>query len=155
MFERFNCSVALRSPAHITLISPFWMKPELEAELQISIDTFTRSPHDFEIELQNFSFFKPRVVFINVNESNNLIQLQQELFSWLMNTNGFRIKKDERPFHPHMTIATRDLRKKIFYEAWEIFRDKRYYAEWNVSGVSLLRHNNKNWDVIYTSQFNN
>ncbi len=61
--------------------------------------------------------------------------------------------KEDRPFHPHLTIATRDLRKKAFYEAWEHFKKKEYAAEWITEGISLLRHNKKNWDVLFTSQF--
>jgi hypothetical protein len=52
-----------------------------------------------------------------------------------------------------MSLATRDLYKKAFYEAWEIFSVKKYEASWEVNGISLLRHNKKNWDVIFTSQF--
>ncbi len=33
MLEKYQCEAALRSPAHITLIPPFWMKPELEKDL--------------------------------------------------------------------------------------------------------------------------
>jgi len=50
-------------------------------------------------------------------------------------------------------LATRDLYKKAFQEAWEIFSKKKYEALWMVSGISLLRHNKKNWDVIFTSQY--
>jgi 2'-5' RNA ligase len=153
MLDRFGCSIALRSPAHITLIPPFWLNPELEAKLMESISSFAGSQHPFEIELQNFSFFKPRVIFVAVSENTQLQQLQKDLADYLMHNFTFPVKKEERPFHPHVTIATRDLHKKTFYEAWEIFRDKKYSAPWEASGISILRHNKKNWDVISTSQF--
>lgn len=153
MFDRFNCSVALRSPAHITLIPPFWMNPELEAELQESIRSFADSQNAFEIELQNLSFFKPSVIFVEVIKNDKLLQLHENLTSCLIDKDHFHIKKDERPFHPHITIAARDLQKKAFYEAREIFKDKKYYARWQAGSISILRHNKKNWDVVATSQF--
>src|SRR6185436_16676574 len=101
----------------------------------------------------HFSHFKPRVIFIDVLQNERLENLQNALFSHLLSDNTYPLKKDERPFHPHVTIATRDLHKKSFYEAWEHFKEKKYEAEWVTEGISLLRHNKKNWDVIATSQF--
>jgi 2'-5' RNA ligase len=65
----------------------------------------------------------------------------------------YKIKIENRPFHPHITIATRDMAKSVFAEAWPLFKDKEHQAEWEASGLSVLRHNQKNWDVIHTSQF--
>ena len=79
--------------------------------------------------------------------------LYQSFADFIISQNKFPIKKDDRSFHPHVTLATRDLYKKAFQEAWEIFSKKKYEALWIVNGISLLRHNKKNWDVIFTSQF--
>jgi 2'-5' RNA ligase len=153
MKERFGCEVALRSPAHITLIPPFWMKDEMENDLISALDNFSKSESGFDIVLRNFNHFKPKVIFIDVVKNGSLISLQQTLENYLISTEKIPIKKDDRPFHPHVTIATRDLHKKAFYEAWEYFKDKNYEAEWLAQEISILRHNKKNWDVIHTSQF--
>jgi 2'-5' RNA ligase len=71
----------------------------------------------------------------------------------LISEKVYPLEKDDRPFHPHVTIATRDLYKKSFYESWDHFKEKKYKAEWIAKDLSLLRHNKKNWDVIATSQF--
>jgi len=153
MKERFGCEAALRSPAHITLISPCWMKEELEDNLRNSLSEFSGAKNRFVIHLNNFSYFKPKVVFIDVAQSEKLENLQNGLFRFLVSENTYPFEKDERPFHPHITIATRDLHKKSFYEAWEFFKGKKYEVEWMAESVSILRHNKKNWDVIATSQF--
>ena len=154
MKEKYKCEVALKSPAHITLIPPFWMNPELENILIDSINKFSSGRNGFNIHLNNFSCFKPRVIFVNVEENDLLSELLQNLEQFLITAGNFSINKEDRPFHPHVTIATRDLYKKAFYEAWEYFYEKKYEAGWESSGISLLRHNQKNWDVIATSQFN-
>jgi 2'-5' RNA ligase len=148
MKERYLCEVALRSPAHVTLVPPFWMKPDLEKELTEVITDFSKRQQPFSVQFNNFSHFKSRVIFIDVVLNERLLQLKDELFVFLQKNGRFPLKEDKRPFHPHVTIATRDLHKKDFEEAWEYFKEKKYAADWNVQNISLLKHNGKNWDVI-------
>jgi len=155
MKEHFNCEVALRSPAHITLVPPFWMNDELEDKLREAISLFAQRQTSFEISLKDFAAFKPRVIYVNVLPNPSLQDLHFQLQEFLVAKISFPIKKEERPFHPHVTIATRDLHKSSFYEAWEIFKDKKYEVTSIISSISLLRHNQKNWDVVFTSQFSN
>jgi 2'-5' RNA ligase len=150
--DHFDCTVALKSPAHLTLIPPFWMKDDLESDLVNSIKGFSITKHKFEITLKDFAGFNPKVIFVDVVKSEMLHGLHQSFNEFIFQQNKFPIKKDDRPFHPHVTLATRDLYKKGFQEAWEIFFNKKYEAFWMVNGISLLRHNKKNWDVIFTSQ---
>jgi 2'-5' RNA ligase len=153
MKERFGCLVALRSPAHITLIPPFWLDETTEDELKKTIQSFSKSQNQFEIRLKNFSAFKPRVIYVDVLPNEQLQSLHDDLEEYLIAKNRFSISKEERPLHPHISIAARDLHKKAFGEAWEIFRGKKYESSWIASGISLLKHNQKNWDVIFTSQY--
>ena len=151
--EHFQCIVALKSPAHITLVPPCWMKEELEDDLIRSISAFSNSKNRFEITLKNFAAFKPNVIYVDVLKNEILNDLHESLNDFIDQQNKFPQKKEDRSFHPHVTLATRDLYKKAFYEAWETFYEKKYEAKWMVNGISLLRHNKKNWDVIFTSQF--
>ena len=150
--EKFGCTVALKSPAHITLIPPFWMKEELETALISSITDFSATKNKFEVVLKDFAAFKPRVIYVDVLKNEALNDLGTSLNKFILNQDKFPVKKEDRPFHPHVTLATRDLHKKAFYEAWESFSIKKYESCWLVNGISLLRHNKKNWDVIFTSQ---
>jgi 2'-5' RNA ligase len=151
--ESYGCTVALKSPAHITIIPPFWMKEELQNELITSMIKFSHLINKFEIALKDFNAFKPRTIFINVTKNDPLNTLYGSFADFLNDQNKFPIKKEDRPFHPHVTLATRDLHKKAFYEAWDIFSQKKFEASWTAKGISLLKHNKKNWDVIFTSQF--
>jgi len=151
--EHYECTIALKSPAHITIIPPFWMNEKLENDVINSIREFSITKTKFEIILKNFAAFPPKVIFVDVVKSEILNGLYQSFADFIISQNKFPIKKEDRPFHPHVTLATRDLYKKAFHEAWEIFSKKKYEALWIVNGISLLRHNKKNWDVIFTSQF--
>jgi 2'-5' RNA ligase len=153
MQEHFGCTVALRSPAHITLIPPFWMDEALEKDLEATISEFSKGQTGFKIDLKDFSAFKPKVIYVDVPKNEFLQTLHPQLQNFLAGSEKYPVKIEERSFHPHVTIAGRDLHKKDFYKAWEIFKEKKYKAAWNINGVSLLKHNQKNWDVIFTSQF--
>jgi 2'-5' RNA ligase len=155
MKEHYGCVVALRSPAHITLIPPFWMDESLQSKLISDISEFSTGKNSIGINLKNFSAFKPRVIFLYVEPNNQLQQLHADLQTFLISKSSFPIEVDEKPFTAHLTIATRDLYKKAFHEAWEVFKEKKYTASWNVQGISLLRHDEKKWEVIFTSHFIN
>jgi 2'-5' RNA ligase len=155
MKERFGCLVALRSPAHITLIPPFWLDEKKEHQLKDAIGEFSQSCAPFEITLKDFSAFKPRVIYVDVTPNQELQSLHGRLEEFLLAKKLFPINKGERPLRPHMSIATRDLHKKAFHKAWEIFEEKKYENSWIVSGISILRHDQKKWDVIFTSHFTN
>src|ERR1700704_4703204 len=72
MKEKFGCMVALRSPAHVTLIPPFWMKEEMENELIQSLNEFSAHQNQLMIQLKNFSSFKPGVLFVDVIKNEQL-----------------------------------------------------------------------------------
>jgi 2'-5' RNA ligase len=150
--EHYGCIVALKSPAHITLIPPFWMNEELENDLINSITEFSVSKKKFEITLKDFAAFKPRVIYVDILKNEILDRLHNSFSDFIDKQSKYPAKKEDHPFHPHVTLATRDLYKKDFYEAWEIFAKRKYQALWLVDGISLLRHNKKNWDVVFTSQ---
>jgi 2'-5' RNA ligase len=152
MHEKYNCKVGLKSPAHITLIPPFWMQPESEQQLISDIEAISSSVQPFTVETKNFSSFKPRTIFIDVVVGKELKSLKEIVDKFFLQA-SYKMKIDTRPFHPHITIATRDLHKKDFHEAWPVFETKKFSAEWEASGLSLLRHNSINWDVIHTSEF--
>ena len=129
------------------------MNEESENDLINSINEFSGIKNKFEIIVKDFGAFKPKVIFVDMKKSEQLSELYNSFNDFILNQNKFPIKKDDRHFHPHITLATRDLYKKAFREAWEIFSKKKYEASWIVNGISLLRHNKKNWDVLFTSQF--
>ncbi len=150
--EHYNCLVGLKSPAHITLLPPFWMNEALEPALISDINKFSTSETRFDIVLKDFGAFKPKTIFVNVVKRQRLNDLFVSFSDFIDEQNKYPVKKDDRVFYPHVTLATRDLHKKAFYEASEIFSMKKYEATWIVNGISLLRHDKKNWDVIFTSQ---
>ncbi|MGB8195003.1 MAG: RNA 2',3'-cyclic phosphodiesterase [Chitinophagaceae bacterium] len=145
MRDHFACTVALRSPAHITLIPPFWMDEELESELAQGVGKFAKRSYPFDIRLKNFDAFKPRVIFVHVEENKMLEELKDSLENFLVSKNKYPIKKESRPFHAHLTIANRDLRKKDFAPAFEHFSKIEFEHSFPALAITLFRHNGSEW----------
>src|SRR6187397_1356574 len=81
--ERYECSIALKSPSHITIIPPFWMNDELENDLINSIREFSITKTKFGITLQNFAAFRPKVIFVDVVKSEILNGLYQSFTEFI------------------------------------------------------------------------
>ena len=152
MADKYNCRVGLKSPAHITIISPFWMEEEKEDKLKADVNNISASSQPFLVSTNNFSAFKPRTIFIAVKENQQLKKIKKKADENFLSSD-YKIKIESRPFHPHITIATRDLHKKDFVEAWPHFENKIFIEEFKAAGLSLLKHNGRNWDVVYTAEF--
>ena len=136
MLQHFNCKVALKSPAHITLIPPFIMPNEMQPDIEEQLQLFSARQQSFTIQLKNFAAFKPRVLYVHVQPNTHLSDLQANLEAFLLQHKHFPIKKEERSFHPHVTIANRDLQKEDFPLAWQHFQqvlsptERRNYVVW-------------------------
>lgn len=152
MLDRYNCKVGLKSPAHITLVPPFWMEDEKEEQLIADINSLSNHLHPFSIATNNFSAFKPKTIFIALTPNEELNEVKKATDDLFKNNSFYNIKIETRPLHPHITIATRDLFKKSFHEIWPWFAEKKILEEWTAEGISILKHNKKNWEVIHTSQ---
>ena len=153
MQQKYNCRVGLKSPAHITLVPPFWMEQNKEQHLLRDIDLISSRYSPFIIVTDNFSAFKLKTIFIALAPNKHLDEVKAATDNFFMNNLFYSIKTDTRSFHPHITIATRDLFKKDFFEIWPWFESQKFFEEWKAEGIAVLRHNKKNWDVIHTSQF--
>ena len=77
--EKYNSKAALNSPPHITLHMPFLWNEDKEKKLLTKLHEFARQYDPIKVCLDNFSSFPPRVIFMNVTESDALNELQRRL----------------------------------------------------------------------------
>lgn len=148
MQEKFGCKVALKSPAHITLIPPFWLKGDDENMLLEAISAFRSSIGEIDIHLQDFAHFSNRVLYISIKQNDLLNRIRRETEQHFIHTPGDIIKKDTRTYTPHITIANRDLKPGDFLKAWQHFSDKKFEENFTTSELSLLKLSPEKWNVI-------
>lgn len=144
--EHFKSAHALRSPPHITLFPPFKWRTSDVGDLDETLREFAAGEPSFFLGLKNFDCFSPRVIFIDVVESRELNELQERLRKRLDSDLNLK-NQDRRPYHPHMTVAFKDLKRSVFPKAWAYFDKQRYERFFAVKDITLLRHNGKYWEI--------
>jgi len=148
MKEQFGSVVALKSPAHITLIQPFWLEEDKEDALREFLQGFTSDMDELEIQLEDFSHFGKRILFVEVKENPSLEELKNQVENYFAISFADFIKKDDRPFHPHITIASRDLKPGDFDKAWLHFSKQTFQEKIYTRTISLLKLSGGKWNVI-------
>lgn len=146
--KQYQSKASLNSPPHITLHMPFEWKEEKETKLINTLRDFLKTQRAITLQLENFGCFEPRVIFINVIKNKLLDAFQRELHqAFKKELNLFNAYYRDLPFHPHITLAFRDLKKTQFYKAWEEFREKKIEYSFRAGQISLLKHDGKVWQV--------
>jgi 2'-5' RNA ligase len=146
---KYNSKASLNSPPHITLHMPFKWKESGECDLETQMQNFVRGREPITIHLKDFSSFPPKVIFINVEISAELKALQKDLERhFKKELNLFNAKYKDLPFHPHLTLAFRDLKKPNYQKAWEEFVGKSYEATFVADKIALLKHSGSVWEVF-------
>ncbi len=141
----FNSRHALKSPPHITLFPPFRLSEAQINQVTGVIEKYGQKHNQFEVKLQDFDFFPPRVVYLAVEENEDLIKLQKGLNQLLREDLKIEADRPDHNFNPHLTIAHRDLNKENFYRALEYFTNQTFEEFFKVEDMVLLRHDGKRW----------
>lgn len=147
--DTFNAKAALNSPPHITLHMPFRWKEEKEPLLVSKLGALIKQFDPLKVCIDGFGSFPPRVVFMNVVKSEPMELMQKQIERFCKKEfNLFNANYREEPFHPHITLAFRDLKKSTYATAWEEFKSKEYKAEFMADKIALLKHDGSRWHVL-------
>lgn len=148
--DQYNCKAPLRSPAHITLHMPVVLKVTKEKLLVEKLSAFAADKAAFDLQLDGFGAFAPRVIYTRVVPSDPLKVLQKALTDCMKRELGFfNADYKSRGYNPHITVAFRDLKKALFPAAWAEFEGKSFKAEFHVSSFWLLKHDGKVWQPYH------
>lgn len=138
---------ALKSPPHITLQPPFaWPEDEI-VSLKKCLSDFAAQQTPFSIDIQNFGAFSPRVIFVKPLKNRFLGQIFQNLSTALKRDLNLDNPRNRRPFHPHITIAHRDLAERDFPDVWAFFQEKNFERKFETDTLTLLRKVQGKWEI--------
>jgi len=152
--SKYNSKASLNSPPHVTLHMPFQWKEEKQNVLIEKLNRFTEKQNSFDLNFLNFNCFPPRVIYTDVVKNEKLEILQNELHRFCKRElNIFNANYKEHAYHPHLTLAFRDLKKQNFIIAWDEFKERKFEATFNVSVVTLLKHDGKKWNALLEFPF--
>ena len=144
--RHFNSSRARGSPPHITRLPPFSWPEETLPRLEDSLSAFAAGEKGFSQALRHFDCFRPRVVFVDVVRNDALWGLQARLELRLRAELGLE-QKNAHPFHPHVTVAFKDLKRQAFEGAWAYFSAIEYERQFEATEICLLEHDGRQWQV--------
>jgi len=144
--SHFGSKHALQTPPHITIIPPIAIPADEESIIRKLAEKISQLSKPFTLEINGYGSFRPRVVFMRVLDSALLTKLH---FDWRKELNQALPhtldKYPERPYHPHMTLAHRDVTPIQFKNIWNHYRDLEYKTEFEVTGFWILKHNQSGW----------
>lgn len=146
--DLFQAKRALNSPPHITLISPITLGTEDVSAWQQVLMAFVQRQQSFPISLKNFAAFPPRVIFVAIEPNPALDLLQGTLANQLQQELGWRPPSAHPGFHPHITIAFKDLRSHQFPAAWAWFSQETYARMFIAHTLTMLSFQEGRWHVF-------
>ncbi len=151
--DKYQSKKALRLPAHITLQAPFKLEEVRLPHLLKVLEEFAATEESFDIELSGFGAFPPRVVFIEVSNPAPVKHLHKALHEVMLQILTGQEDRKYPKFHPHITVATRDLHQNQFRPAWEEFQRRDFSASFTAHSLTVFRHNGKTWDMLRNFSF--
>jgi 2'-5' RNA ligase len=152
--NRFESKAALKVVPHITLKTPFKLPISEHEKLREWFKNMYVTAHSFSLELKDFGSFPKQlapVIFIQPVANPSLHLLQKDiLWSFKDHFPEVELIKFETNYHPHMTVAYRDLHPDQFKKAWGEYKEKKYSVTFDVKDFHLLQHDGKKWNIIET-----
>lgn len=144
--DQFGSKHALRSPAHITLIQPIRLAPEQLTLTRQLIRKIAGTVNPFHIQLNGISGFPPRVVYVHVEQQEDLNALQHQLMLAFQD-NDLLKSTGLHAFRPHVTLAFRDLNADQYEPALLFFDRMNLNFMWFAHSIVRLRHHPDGWQI--------
>ena len=135
---------AVRLPPHITLLPPFRAPAHFEADCLAALAGFAATEPAFAVALDGFAWFGDRTLFVRVAAAEALKAFHARLLAWCA-AHLPQVPPENRPYTPHLTLATRDLPPTQVHELRQLFAQRSYAAAFTVSGLTLFRHDGQQW----------
>jgi len=146
--EQFNLKYALKSPPHVTLKMPFNWNEAKEIKLIDLLTAFCQEQQSFQLKFSGFDKFGKRVIFIKVKEDPALSSLQIGLSKYCKSNLNLVEELSDRAYHPHMTLAFKDLKETRFGEYWAFIKKQRFEEKMDVKDIALLKRIDGRWVVL-------
>ncbi|MGF1675412.1 MAG: 2'-5' RNA ligase family protein [Rivularia sp. (in: cyanobacteria)] len=152
--DNYDSKHAQKSPPHITLQPPFEWDGDKLTDLEECLQQFVTGRESISVTLNGYNAFAPRVIYIDVVQTPELMDLQADLIADVEKYLGIVDKLGKsRGFTPHMTVAFKDLKVNNFRKAWMDFKNRELHFEFTARNLTLLKHENQRWNVIKEFDF--
>ena len=156
MNKVYGCKSGYGTPIHVTLVPPFVLPEEfstadLAKTLQKQVFPFAKSLK-FDAQIDNFEFFGERTIFAKVVQSEEWTTLRNKVRDAVLLLDPDCIKKDKRPFQPHLTVANRDIPSGTIIEALKIMNNLHFVETFPVDNITVFENYKGKWTAAWTGE---
>jgi 2'-5' RNA ligase len=145
--ERWGPKHAMRTPPHLTLIPPLAVNANSFNTIKRIATEIAASAQSFPLQLKGFGAFKPRVVFIHPIITSELQSLYRQWRDALeAELPELLDRYPDRPYHPHLTLAHRDVYAEQFTSMWCHYQGQSFDASFDVNSFHILHHGREGWE---------
>lgn len=135
-----------KAPPHITLVPPFVLAANAIGPVRLALEDFAKQQRTLTVTLHGFNAFPPRVLFVDVVRSPQLLTLKTELEECLVEQCDLPRDRHSR-FNPHITVASRKLDRSKFKATWAELEQQQFEATGEHKTLTLLRYEQQHWHV--------
>lgn len=143
--DKFGIKYALKSPPHITLKMPFTYNEAKEDFLRGRLEEFLKAQKPLQVKIIGVGTFGNRVIFLDIEKSDELQNLQASLKSFCKKELNLVDELSDRNYHPHMTIAFKDLKPGSFLEVLDLVKKRGFQTEFCADEIVLLKRIEGRW----------
>ncbi len=147
--SRFACRVALKTPPHITIVPPFRLEDEKVRTMITAVKNHFEPPVNLTVKFGGVSAFENRTIFLDVlpdSAINAYDSAAKELVA--QHPDLFPTVKFHDAFHPHVTLANRDILPEDFDEMMDFLNGLTYPTQTNNLRLEVLHLDRGRWEVV-------
>lgn len=145
--EQFGIKYALKSPPHVTLKMPFSYNEAKETVLEAKLGDFLKDRKPLELTIRRVGTFGQRVIFLGIEKTPELIDLQSSLKVFCKRELNLVDELSDRNYHPHLTVAFKDLKPKHFQEVLDLVEKESFEATYRVDKLTILKRSEQKWNL--------
>jgi 2'-5' RNA ligase len=143
--DHFGIKYALKSPPHVTLKMPFSYNESKEILLEKKLEDFLIAKKTFTLKIDGVGTFGKRVIFLGIQKSPELIELQYSLKSFCKKELNLVDELSDRNYYPHLTVAFKDLKVGQFDEVLDLVKAQKFQAEYYAVDLAILKRIEQKW----------
>lgn len=143
--DQFGIKYALKSPPHVTLKMPFNYNEAKETLLKKKLGDFLQTQKPVALKIEGVGTFGKRVIYLGIEKSPELAELQTSLKNFCKKELNLVDELSDRNYHPHLTVAFKDLKVGQFDEVLDLVRGQSFHAEYDAVDLAILKRVDQKW----------
>lgn len=140
--NQYGTLSVLKSPAHITIVPPFFW--DNGVELNRIVQTFSFNP--IKLQLDGYGSFDSKVVFIKIGNHQPLESFYEAFNQFFFEKYPSLKRTPTFPFHPHITVGNRDWKTEDFKRCLSDFSGREFTKEITLASLTLFKLINGKWE---------